>query len=155
MAIALAASGCGGAGNAPAPSDDSVTTVTGHLRLAGSAPLEQVMIQPEDSTRAELEAVGEYQGELKRLSGAKVKATGKLSNERLSVSAYEILEIAGHVPLVGEVVVSGMNVSIVTDEGEELGLPRVPELMTLEGAKVWVILDSSGAVTGYGVIRER
>ena len=63
MVVAIAATGCGGAGSAPAPSNDSTVTVTGHVRLAGSTPLEQVMIQPEDSTRAELEAVGEYQGE--------------------------------------------------------------------------------------------
>jgi len=113
------------------------------------------MVQSEDSTRAELEVIGAYRSELKRLSGAMVRATGQLSNERLSVSAYEILEIAGQVPLVGEVEVSGMNLSIITDQGEELALPRVPELMTLDGAKAWVILDSSGAVTGYGVIRER
>jgi len=46
-------------------------------------------------------------------------------------------------------------VTLMTDAGETLSVQDTPELLTLDGAKVWVILDSKGAVTGYGIIRKR
>ena len=157
LAAVLSASACGGGGNAPAPAlAEADTTVTGRVRVAGSTPLQQAMIQPEDSSQAELEVVGEYRAELERLSGAIVRATGTLSDGgRLSVARYEILEVAGHVPLVGIVEVTPADVTLVTEDGERVKLLRVPGLLEMAGAKVWVIRDPDGAVTGYGVIRER
>jgi hypothetical protein len=156
IALAAVLSGCGG-GNAPAPAPaEADTTVTGRVRVAGSTPLQQVMIQPEDSSQAELEVVGEYRAELERLSGAVVQATGTLSDGgRLSVTRYEILEVAGHVPLVGTVEVRRSDVTLVTEDGDRVKLLHVPGLLTMAGAKVWVIRDPDGVVTGYGVIRER
>jgi len=114
------------------------------------------MIQPEDSAGAEVELVGDLKAELETLSGAKVRATGtRTESGGLAVSHYEILEIAGHVPVVGVVKVQGSSVTLMTDAGETLSVQDTPELLTLDGAKVWVILDSKGAVTGYGIIRER
>jgi hypothetical protein len=154
VAAALVTVACGGGNAKPAPSQDQVN-LTGRVRLAGSTPLEAVMIQPEDSTM-EVELVGELKEELERLSGAEVWVTGvRKEGGGLAVARYEILEIAGHVPLVGLVRVRGATVALVTDAGETLRMQDTPELLTLDGAKVWVLLDSKGAVTGYGVIRER
>lgn len=114
------------------------------------------MIQPEDSAAVEVELVGDLKAELERLSGSKVRVTGtRTEGGGLAVSHYEILEIAGHVPVVGVVEVQGSSVTLMTDAGETLSVQGAPELLTLDGAKVWVILDSKGAVTGYGIIRKR
>ena len=113
-------------------------------------------MQPEDSTAAEVELVGDLKAELETLSGAKLRATGIRSDDGgLSVLRYEILEIAGHVPVVGFLTVQDTEVILTTESGETHSIRDARKLLTLDGAKVWVILESEGAVTGYGVIRER
>jgi len=114
------------------------------------------MIQPEDSAGVEVELVGDLKAELERLSGAVLRVAGTLNDGgSLGVSRYEILEIAGHVPVVGRVEVRGSEVVLVSETGETLNIQDTEELEALDGAKVWVILDSKGTVTGYGVIRKR
>jgi hypothetical protein len=132
-------------------------TVVGRIRVAGSTPLESVLLAPDDSGRAALEVVGDYRAELQRLSGARVKVVGALSGAgRLLASRYAILEVAGHVPVVGRLSLSDGKVKVVTAEGEAVPVRDAPaELRAQAGAKVWVILDERGAVTGYGILRER
>jgi len=155
VATTLATTGCGGGNARPAPSDGDVS-LTGEVRLAGSTPLQAVLIQPEDSAGVEVELVGDLRSELETLSGALLRVTGTSTDGgSLAVSRYEILEIAGHVPLVGIVKVQSSSMILVTDAGETVSIQRTPELLAFDGAKVWVILDSKGAVTGYGVIRKR
>lgn len=153
LAAAFATLGCGGGDTTPAPAASS-DTVVGSVRLAGSTPLQQVMIQPADSS-SELTAVGPHKTGLENLEGARVRVWGTVSDGRVSVTDYEILEIRGHVPLVGELAVRDSQVVLRTDPGQEVRLLEVPKLLTLDGARVWVILDSTGVVNAYGVIRQR
>jgi len=141
--------------------------VTGRVRIAGSTPLEQVLIEP--SAASSLEVSGDYRVELRRLSGAVVRATGTLAGPgQLRVSEYEILEIAGHVPVVGILEIAGHvpvvgtleledgRVAVVPATGAPVEVRAAPaELLERAGAKVWVILDANGEVKGYGIIRER
>lgn len=146
---------CGQGGQKPAPAQAAVS-VTGRVQVVGATPLEQVVIQPLDSAAAAIETRGAYREELKRLGGATVRAAGSMSSAgQLLVQEYEILEIAGHTPLVGRVEVEGDRVLLQADRGEAVEVRGAPaELLRKPGAKVWVILDSTGAVTGYGIIRE-
>ncbi len=131
--------------------------MTGRVQVVGATPLEQVVIEPLDSAQAAIETRGPYREELRRLSGATVRAAGAMSSARqMLVQEYEILEIAGHVPRVGTVEVAGDRLMLRAEDGVTIEAKNAPaELFRHPGAKVWVILDSTGAVTGYGIIRER
>lgn len=155
MAV-LAAPACGGRGNAPVP-DEGTVSVTGRVRLAGSTPFEQVLIEPEDTTALSVEVSGNYRVELRQLSGAKVRAAGAvLGLGQLRVSEYEILEIAGHVPVVGILELEDGRAAVIPVTGDRVEVHAVPaELVQKAGAKVWVILDPNGEVKGYGIIREQ
>ncbi len=150
--------GCGSKNDQPEPGAETgeLNTVVGTVRVAGSTPFEQVLIEPEGMTRAGVEVRGAYREELIRLSGAEVRATGTYSATRLIVSDYEILEIAGHKPVVGILELTEGGPYVRTSGGKMVGIIGAPEeLLGQQGGKVWVILDSSGVVKGYGVIRER
>jgi len=148
---------CGGkGGDEPEPVEEA-ETVTGRVRVAGSTPLERVLVEPDEPGAGALEIAGDLRPELKRLSGAKVRVTGTLSPaERLLASEYVILEISGHKPVVGTLEVEAGEASVVDAEGGRWRLRGAPaELMAHEGAKIWVVLNTDGVVTGYGIIRER
>jgi hypothetical protein len=127
------------------------------VRIAGSTPFEQVLIERGDTAALALQVSGDYRGELRRLSGAVVRAMGTLAGPgQLRVSEYEILEIAGHVPVVGILETATGHVAVVRASGARVEVHAVPpELLEQAGAKVWVILDANGEVKGYGIIRER
>jgi hypothetical protein len=115
-----------------------------------------VLIEPEGMTRAGVEVRGEYRDELIRLTGAEVRATGTYSGTRIVVSEYEILEIAGQKPVVGVLELTEGGMYILTSTDSAVKIIDVPEeLAAQHGGKVWVILDPTGVVQGYGVIRER
>lgn len=159
-AMALA---CSGGGGGPAPSDESPQAVTqmdvtGTVAVVGNTPFEKVVIRPDDSAAPAVEVQGNYEQELRSLSGAKVVASGSASGSGvLNVASYEILEIAGHRPVVGILEVSEAEVAVRSLENATArtyiyGVPE--ELRRLPGAKVWVILDQRKGVQAYGVVRK-
>lgn len=152
----LAQSACGASGRTPAPAQQ-VDRISGRVRVVGATPFERVVIEPLDSAEAAVEIRGVYRDELRRLGGATVQAVGTLSSSgQMLVQEYEILEIAGHVPRVGTLEVAGDRIMLRAKGGVTVEAAKAPaELFRHSGAKVWVILDSTGAVTGYGIIRER
>ena len=129
----------------------------GRVRIAGSTPLERVLIELDEAGGTAVELAGDLRPELKRLSGARLSVTGTLSPaDRLLVSEYTILDISGHKPTVGVLEVEGSQASLVDAGGARLRLRDAPaELLAHDGAKVWVVLNTNGVVTGYGIIRER
>ncbi|MGD8869459.1 MAG: hypothetical protein PVI01_17705 [Gemmatimonadales bacterium] len=147
---------CGGKGGTPEPAADGTTTV-GRVRIAGNTPLERVLIEPAESGAAGLEVVGDLRPELKRLSGAEVRVSGELvSADRLRVTGYTILDISGHVPIVGLLEVEGGSAAVIDEGGDRTALRDPPaQLLEQNGAKVWVALNTDGVVIGYGIIRER
>lgn len=156
MAALAATAGlaCGGLRNQVA--NDSSAWLTGGVRVTGSTPREQVIIQP-DSAGDPLEVVGEYRAELIRLTGAQVRARGVVRDDgRFEVSEYEILEIAGGVPIVGTLASEDGDLVIRSESAEPLRLRDAPDRLRAEiGSLVWVLVDPNGRVTGYGVIRQR
>lgn len=131
--------------------------MTGRVRVAGSTPLERVLIEPDEPGTTAVELVGELRSELERLSGARVRVTGTPAQaDRLLVSDYTIVDISGHQPIVGRLEVEGSEASVVNADGARQQLRDPPaELLAQNGAKVWVVLNTDGVVTGYGIIRER
>ncbi len=129
----------------------------GTVRIVGNAPLEQVLIEPADGAAASLEVRGQYTVELRNLAGAKMRVVGTLQDERLfDVSEYEVLEIGGHVPLVGVLSMNGESYTLRVLGAEAVPLKKSPaRFRELNGAKLWVVIDASGAVEAYGIIRER
>jgi hypothetical protein len=147
---------CGGKGGEPKPAEDAAT-VTGRVRVAGSTPLERVLIEPDEPGAGAFEIAGELRPELKRLSGATVRVTGVMSpSDRLLVSEYTILDISGHKPVVGVLEVDDSEASVVDADGARRRLRDAPtELLAHDGAKIWVVLNTNGVVTGYGILRQR
>lgn len=153
---ALALVACGGKGGTPEPAADG-TIVVGRVRVAGSTPLERVLLEPDEPGTAAVEVVGDLRPELRRLSGAEVRVSGEpASGGRLRVTGYTILDISGHVPIVGVLQVEAASAVVIDDEGGQTSLRDSPaQLLEHSGAKVWVVLNTDGVVIGYGIIRER
>lgn len=125
--------------------------VVGRVRVAGATPLPHVILETEDGRSFEVR--GDPRPELLRLSGATVRVTGDVEGHVLRASDYEILEIAGRRPIVGTLEAGDTATWIRRAKGELVRLQNVPaELKARSGSKVWVILDSEGAVKGYGIL---
>ena len=131
-----------------------MASVAGLVRVTGSTPREQVIIEPADAEPIEVR--GELRVELLRLDGARVEASGtRRASGYLDVADYEILEIAGFRPVVGILTVNDDDLAVRTRAGESVAVREAPaDLKAQDGAKVWVILDENGVLQGYGVIRE-
>jgi hypothetical protein len=103
---------------------------------------------------------GDYTAELRRLSGATVRAEGSASvgfPERvLRIRAYQVLAIDGERPTVGVLLLRDGDVWLRLN-ADSLRLTGAPDALAgLAGAKVWVIgrrSDATLAVGSYGVIR--
>ena len=142
--------------------DQGSTTMdmTGTVAVVGNTPFERVVIRPQYPSAQTVEVGGEYQDELRAVSGAKVRAFGMLSGSSvmsvMTVARYEILEISGHRPLVGILEVESDRVAVRSLDGDTRtfinGVPG--ELRRQVGAKVWVILDEGRGVQAYGIIRK-
>ena len=144
---------CGNRGDEATPTLRGADTVTvvGRVRVAGATPAPLVILEVEDGRSFEVR--GEPRLELLRLSGATVRLTGKGDGRVLRASDYEILEIAGRQPIVGTLEAADTRMWIRRADGERVRLQSVPqELKARSGSKVWVILDSEGAVKGYGIL---
>jgi hypothetical protein len=121
------------------------------VRLAGATPVPLVIVEVEDGRSFEVR--GEPRLDLLRLSGATVRLTGEIQGQVLHASDYEIVEIAGHQPIVGTLEATDTIMWIRRADGERVRLQSVPpELMARSGSRVWVILDSEGVVKGYGIL---
>ena len=103
--------------------------------------------------------VGDLQGELARLSGAKVRVHGfqrAKSPGGFDVESYDVLEIDGEVPKVGILNLSAGTLLLAGRDTVELPDPP-EELRNKAGAKVWIVGHPTGGkvvVQSYGIIRE-
>lgn len=155
---------CSGSGQTPAPEGEDpadqgshTIDVVGIVAVVGNTPFERVVIRPEDSSAQGVEVRGEYKEELRAVSGAKVHASGPVSGDSvMNVASYEILEIAGHRPVVGILEVEHDRVAVRSRDGNiRTFINGVPEQLRRQaGAKVWVILDEGRGVQAYGIIRK-
>lgn len=160
--LVLAGAACG-ANRAPeagqgetagAPRD----TITGTVRQVGGTPFTRTVVEGETTSAT---VVGPLAGELTRLAGAEVRvvgpaAEGEFPGPAIRVEGYEVLSVDGDDPLVGLLRhEAGSGYRVETADGEAVPLRSVPPgLGAAAGGKVWVVVDESGGVLRYGVLRE-
>jgi hypothetical protein len=132
------------------------TTAVGTVRVIGTDPQPQIVIQAEDGSRRAL--VGAASLELAQLGGARVRVRGRAVatsapvTTGVAVESYEILEVAGAKPIVGRVQSRGGILFIDTTQVES---PPPPELARAIGGKAWAIGrpgPSGLVVTAYGIL---
>ncbi len=162
LALVLAAAACGAnrasedrRGEADAAARD---TVTGMVRQVGSTPFARTVVEGEATSAT---VVGPLAGELTRLVGARVRvagpaAEGEFPGPAIRVESYEVLSVDGDEPLVGILRhEAGTGYRIETAEGDAVPLRAVSSsLGAAAGGKVWVVVDETGGVLRYGVLRE-
>lgn len=149
-----ASEGPGSQGAEAAPPD----TIEGTVRRVGSTPFVRTVV---DAGERALRVVGPLEAELRRLAGARVRATGERADdeepgEALRVGEYRILAVDGAEPEVGVLRASdGGGYHLETEAGDRVPLAGVPEgLRRRVGAKVWIVTGRGGAVQMYGILRE-
>lgn len=142
---------CNRSHDEPRP-DDGTLALTGTVQVTGSTPFYQVTIETDS---AAYRIHGELRDELERLQGARVSVTGGARDDGVAVTEYRLLEIGGFTPVVGILGSADERVFVRQQNGDSVVVAGAPDdLLAQLGAKVWVVLDESGRVRGYGVIRE-
>lgn len=130
-------------------------TVSGIVRRVGSIPFVRTLVGEGEEAVA---VVGEYEGEVGRLTGAEVRVTGEARTgglgAELRATSYEILSVDGERPHVGVLARDAEGYRLEGPEGASLALRAVPESYAqLVGARLWVVTDDDGVVIRYGVLR--
>lgn len=133
-------------------------TIEGTVRQVGSTPFERTVVEGEEASAT---VVGEYEDELTRAVGVRVRAWGSYRDgdrpeRELEATGYEILSVDGAEPEVGTLEhEDGRGYYLATTGGDEITLAGVPSRLGGQvGAKIWVVLGDRGNVQRYGVLRE-
>ena len=133
--------------------------LTGKVVVTGGEAVTFTTLQV--AGRAPVRLTGDFEGELRRLSGAVVRVDGTRTERGpgvgLNVHSYEVLSIDGERPRVGTLLMrDGM---LWLASSDTMRLAAAPEeLRAQAGAKVWIIGQSTGEelqVQSYGVIRNQ
>ncbi len=130
----------------------------GAVRVVGSDPFPYTIVQAEDGRS--LTVTGALRDDIRRLSGARVRVTGRLRpgeqpGTGLDVSSWEVLSVDGERPLVGRLERGAAGYDLVRPGGARVPLNFVPgSLGDRAGSLLWVVLDEHGGVAAYGIIRE-
>jgi hypothetical protein len=139
-------------------STGTATTAVGVIYLAGNDP--SPMLALRDDLGAGHRLAGPLSDELRRLSGARVRVSGRTDSTAtppwIEAIEYEVLEIDGHRPRVGELRQGPQGLWLLTPDSMALEEPT-GRLETLAGAKVWVVADTASRpalVQSFGLIRE-
>lgn len=144
----------------PAPSADGTGSLTGTIRIVGSAPVNvQTVVQPRDGGRS-VRVTGPLTDELGRLNGVEVALRGRIDaspdpmvDRQIEVSAYDIVSVDGRPVVSGEIVsIQAGRAVLRTDRGEEVVLAGAPADFAV-GQKVWVQGVHTLSVQSYGTIR--
>lgn len=152
--LAACAPANGPAGEA-APAD--TLAYTGVVVQSGTRIEPAVVLEREDGESVRL--AGALAPEIARLAGGTVRVVGHASAEHsraFDVAEYELLEIAGGVPLVGVLETRSGELWLVGAEHVQLLQPPA-ELRQMPGARVWIVGETDGdgiRLQSYGVIAE-
>lgn len=131
--------------------------VDGVVRRVGNEPFTRTIVDGDGG----VVVAGPYEPELRRLVGAEIHVTGRLSTEdefpgpTIEATSYEITSVDGERPLLG---------TLSRDEdgfylemrGRELARLQAvsEELAQSTGGLIWVILDANDGVARYGILRD-
>ncbi len=137
---------------APLAGDGEETSVTGTVRVVGSAPVNvQTVLQEGDAPSVRV--TGPLTGEIERLSGARVTVWGRIAGGAVEAERYEVVSVDGR-PVVTGVVerAPGGGLQLRTDRGEVLRLDGADAHLRV-GQKVWVQGPATVQLQSFGVIR--
>lgn len=159
-AAAFAVAAIVACGGSPHPDDGSPAetapdTATGTVRQVGSTPFVRTVVEGDDTVTV----TGRLESELSRLSGARVRVTGRISTGEypgptLDAVAYDLLSVDGERPEVGVLRADGRGLYLERREAEPLRLRATTSgLEGRLGAKVWVVTGEDGTVRRYGILR--
>jgi hypothetical protein len=128
----------------------SGSTVQGKIVVSGT---EGMYITTINTSAGAVFLTGALENELRSLSGATVQVTGTESRSgnrtTIDVQSYEIVEVAGERPVVGQLI-SGNRLVTASDTLALTGTFSAPP-----GSRMWVVGTRSGkqiAVRSYGII---
>ena len=130
----------------------------GIVRLTGSHPFPFVVVQGDDG-QARI-VTGALRQDIQRLSGARVRVTGRfvqgaLPDTTLEATSYEVISVEGDRPLLGRIESDSAGFYLARGGEVASRLGFVPESLARQvGAIVWVVLDDRGGVGSYGIVRE-
>lgn len=158
VAVGLLAVSCTPQGEMDDGPDASADTIEGTVRQVGNTPFERTVVRSEGASPT---IVGEYEDELTRAVGARVRVWGAYAGEsggdgEFEATGYRILSVDGAEPVVGVLEHSdGRGYYLDAEGDDDLGLTGVPSRLGGQvGAKVWIVLGDRGNVQRYGVLRE-
>lgn len=132
--------------------------IEGRVRVVGSQPFSRPVIEPEGERGVAV--TGPYAAEVARLAGAVIRLTGRAATADIpgpafEATSYEILSVDGDRPYLGTLRIDADGVALVSGRGAVARLEFVPEaLRNRAGALVWIVLDETGSVARYGILRE-
>jgi len=133
-------------------------SVEGRVRVVGNMPFSQAVVQPD--TGDGLIVTGPYRSEIQRLSGARVRVTGRYTEPQfaettLEASSYEILSVDGDRPRIGRLERDEDGYFLQSPTGVALRVGHVSEPLSARlGALMWVVLDEYDGVARYGILRD-
>ena len=144
--------------NQELPAEAASAAAEGVIYLAGNAPQPVLSLREEGGSVFQL--TGALAGELRRLSGARVKVRGQTDSSAyppsIQATEYSVVEVDGRRPWVGELRGGPGGLWILTPDSLAVEEPT-GRLDALVGAKVWVVADTSSQpalVQSFGVLRE-
>lgn len=157
-AVVLVVVGCTRQGDVDGGPEAAADTIEGAVRQVGNTPFQRTIVNGEEGSAT---IVGDYEDELTRATGARVRVWGAYTDgsgggRELEATGYRILSVDGAEPAVGVLEHSdGRGYYLDTEEDADVSLVGVPSRLGARvGAKVWVVVGDRGNVQRYGVLRE-
>lgn len=140
-----------GASSSAPDAAQSGDSLTGTLRLVGSAPMNVRLVL--EGPAGNTAVAGPLAEELRRLAGAEVVLTGSRDGSAITPTAYRVVSVNGQPATLGTVEsVTGSYVQLRTAEGELVFLAGTTGQFRV-GQKVWVQGPRAVVVQSFGTVR--
>jgi hypothetical protein len=155
----------------PATAPEPSVTLEGEVVLAGSSPLDRMIVLSDAGGSVCALSSPRFEYELRSLAGQRVRVTGRVAGKTANgpeflVESYELAPIDGRAPVTGTLAARGAGLVLVESRtGAEyaLGGPLAEALRAFSGFKVWIDgtvtpfakKEAAGgtiAVEGYGIL---
>ena len=145
---------CAPAGAAPSADSGAQgeNSVTGTLRVVGSAPMNVRLVI--EGPAGSPTVTGPLAEELRRLAGAEVTLTGSRAGTSFSPTGYRIVSVNGEPATLGTVeAITGAYVQLRTADGETVYLVGSAPGQFQPGQKIWVQGPRAVVVQTFGTVR--
>ncbi len=134
-----------------ARADTGASRVVGTIRVVGSAPFPQVVVDV--ASQRDIVVTGPLRSEIQRLSGARVEVIGEMKNHEIAATGYRVRSVDGRPAVAGTVHRRDDEVWLRTPDGQMIRLEGATDHLE-DGARVWVQGDARMRIHTTGVISE-